>query len=1096
MPSPQFLALRTLWFRSAAAPPSNPTFSVAPIGVYTSDLDVSLMALGADSQDSESALLYTWSKVSGPGTVIFADNGTNTAKQTTATVSTSGNYVFRCAVVNTRGGTVSADTATVTVPGGDGPADFIVTNDAQWTSAIAAATSGKVIEVQGGNFLSRKSLTGTYSPPLVIRGQDANAELPFGIQFTGTTNGVTFKNIKLSRQQPAEGSFWSPLAVTIEGLIVAGSSATIANLRMEGCVLDGGLDAFAEGGRMVANTSARFSLINGLVVTGCTIQRCVTAFYINSCNGVVIENCDISGQHADTFALENSSAHCENVIIRNNHVYNLAGDAGYFHMDFCQIQPQDNDFEVRNIQIYGNTYSFGDAPFIAQADKKGPATYNVYTSDLTVPESEHAQETRLAPSGGGSMVVTMPSAATSLRQFCFRQTGAGTVTFALDGADTWIGGTPSVNAAGQWVTFVSDGTSQWKKLSPGFRTWYILVTQSRVLVDTDDGNIVTIDASAGNVDIILPEGYNTVYGFTVRRIDNSSNTVRLLLEGADTLTVDGISRVEVNYVLGYSLDIIGIGGVWTAAEDKPTNQINYSNQHPRQLYSNIEVFGNIHFNTAGVAFNIEQEADGIRVYNNTYLQLLTEDQNGDGIIGPFEGNSGRTMNIDIRGDDAQSWANYTVGGILTAEGDSDAQDIGSITLLAGNTIGLEDTYAVYTNGTTRADYRPLTRDEVIDAALAKPSGPLDGTYIGAVGTTRTNGFYNFDTGEVNTVDLPVPVISDSIPAQAGSVGVDGVLTITFSQFVHAGTGNILLRNKTLDTVLETFDAATGVGSNGGTVSFFNRVLTIDPMNDLPDGDECSVWVDATAVLGHYNTPFVGISNDTGYYFTADASIPTSFQVVAGSGARLNRTIMSGISGTKQKVLFGVNFNRDPGSDSLGALLYLDGPRDFGVTTTSTGELRFNVGGSSFRIPAATPSGPLGTILLSVDLSAATIALGVKLYKDGVFIPTTTFTSVTWVPGTDISYATNVSGTVMDNPFSQTLWGDVGFVYFDHPSVLPDLDDSAIRALFTLGQIGSGGTGPTTLQPFIYVTGPAADWNAGVNHGYGGAFTATGTFVDV
>lgn len=82
-----------------------------------------LTVLGVDDQP-ESALSYTWSVESGPGPVTFAPNGTNAAKQTTATFTRAGEYVFRAIVTD---GQSQSAASTVRVPVLAGMASIAVT---------------------------------------------------------------------------------------------------------------------------------------------------------------------------------------------------------------------------------------------------------------------------------------------------------------------------------------------------------------------------------------------------------------------------------------------------------------------------------------------------------------------------------------------------------------------------------------------------------------------------------------------------------------------------------------------------------------------------------------------------------------------------------------------------------------------------------------------------------------------------------------------------------------------------------------------------------------------------------------------------------
>ena len=86
---------------TAAASDSNPVIGT------TTDLSV----LGDDA-DGEATLTYTWT-VQGtpPGAVTFSDNGTNSAKDTTATFAAAGNYQFQVLITDSTGLTTTSSVA-------------------------------------------------------------------------------------------------------------------------------------------------------------------------------------------------------------------------------------------------------------------------------------------------------------------------------------------------------------------------------------------------------------------------------------------------------------------------------------------------------------------------------------------------------------------------------------------------------------------------------------------------------------------------------------------------------------------------------------------------------------------------------------------------------------------------------------------------------------------------------------------------------------------------------------------------------------------------------------------------------------------------
>src|SRR6185436_1551311 len=79
-------------------------------------LSTALSVLGAQSGFAESGLTYTWSTLSKPNGAAnptFSANGTNAAKNNTATLSVAGNYVFRV-TISDAGGLLATSNVVVT----------------------------------------------------------------------------------------------------------------------------------------------------------------------------------------------------------------------------------------------------------------------------------------------------------------------------------------------------------------------------------------------------------------------------------------------------------------------------------------------------------------------------------------------------------------------------------------------------------------------------------------------------------------------------------------------------------------------------------------------------------------------------------------------------------------------------------------------------------------------------------------------------------------------------------------------------------------------------------------------------------------------
>ena len=72
------------------------------------------LSVQADSTAGEANLLYTWT-ATGPGSVVYSSNGTNDAKQTTATFHEAGTYEFIVSIYDTVNLTTTESQVTVTV---------------------------------------------------------------------------------------------------------------------------------------------------------------------------------------------------------------------------------------------------------------------------------------------------------------------------------------------------------------------------------------------------------------------------------------------------------------------------------------------------------------------------------------------------------------------------------------------------------------------------------------------------------------------------------------------------------------------------------------------------------------------------------------------------------------------------------------------------------------------------------------------------------------------------------------------------------------------------------------------------------------------
>ena len=112
-----------------------------------------------------------------------------------------------------------------------------------------------------------------------------------------------------------------------------------------------------------------------------------------------------------------------------------------------------------------------------------------------------------------------------------------------------------------------------------------------------------------------------------------------------------------------------------------------------------------------------------------------------------------------------------------------------------------------------------------------------------------------------------PVITVLSPAD-GATGVEAStsLVATFSQSIQAGFGYVLLRQSS--TGVESFNIATGLGDDGGTISVSGTQLTIVPGSAL-SGDY-NVFIPVYAIDNLDGNTFTGILDETTWSFSTEA----------------------------------------------------------------------------------------------------------------------------------------------------------------------------------------------------------------------------------
>ena len=287
-----------------------------------------------------------------------------------------------------------------------------------------------------------------------------------------------------------------------------------------------------------------------------------------------------------------------------------------------------------------------------------------------------------------------------------------------------------------------------------------------------------------------------------------------------------------------------------------------------------------------------------------YLQWLTDDDPNDTTGGSRDELGIDDISLTPNGDGTNTGGAPTLQSTTPADGATNVpagQDLtlnfsetvqagtGDITLRNADTnavietIPANDAGRVTFNGSTvtidpTADLPQNTNVSVqIDATAIRD---VEGNFYAGISDNTT---FNFNTGTANTGSGPT-VVSRTPQDGATNVPADQDITLTFSESVQAGTGNVTLRNVDTNTVIET------IPIGDARVSFSGSTVTIDPAGDLPQNANVAVRIDPTAIRNAQGETFAGFGNDTDFNFrTGDGTNTGSGPTVVSRTPQDNAT---------------------------------------------------------------------------------------------------------------------------------------------------------------------------------------------------------------
>ena len=192
-----------------------------------------LSVLGSDV-DGESVLTYTWSATGGPGDVTFSDNGTNSAKSTTATFYQAGTYNLGVTVTNAHGLT---NTSSVSVSVNSAPQRVVVQGNTFLTTGSTAQFVASAIDQFGLQISVAPSdvnwtVTGANSIDQTgVLTADTHAGGPFTVtgSYFGIPGTANFTIVNMPRIVNAAAADPNPVTGTICNLSVLGGDDTGEN---------------------------------------------------------------------------------------------------------------------------------------------------------------------------------------------------------------------------------------------------------------------------------------------------------------------------------------------------------------------------------------------------------------------------------------------------------------------------------------------------------------------------------------------------------------------------------------------------------------------------------------------------------------------------------------------------------------------------------------------------------------------------------------------------------------------------------------------------------------------------------------------------
>jgi len=150
-----------------------------------------------------------------------------------------------------------------------------------------------------------------------------------------------------------------------------------------------------------------------------------------------------------------------------------------------------------------------------------------------------------------------------------------------------------------------------------------------------------------------------------------------------------------------------------------------------------------------------------------------------------------------------------------------------------------------------------------------------GTGIIDLNNNVING--GFTSGASRTVDTIAPNLTSSSPIDNETgVLVNQNIALTFNENISKGTGNIVIKKTSDNSILETIDVATGL------VSIASNQATINPSNNFELNTAYHIEIDNTVFKDAANNNYIGIVTNTILNFVSEANQTNIFNPLNGN----------------------------------------------------------------------------------------------------------------------------------------------------------------------------------------------------------------------